>query len=201
MVYRVFSEVAIKGHCFPKTLYQPSPRLGFSSDLGASLRIHANTAVFSLDSFPVLMVRLFLFRVGSLLALFALLVWEAFYRPSGDSFTGNTNFKRHNEYSFAETIWKSTDETQELRKKNLIDYCHKRDPKELLPPYTSNGIPAYYFRNIIVSDNHKVLYCYVPKVACSNWKRVLMVMNGDAADPWSIKTADVHNRSWDIFDI
>lgn len=93
MVYRVFSEVAIKGHCFPKTLYQPSPRLGFSSDLGASLRIHANTAVFSLDSFPVLMVRLFLFRVGSLLALFALLVWEAFYRPSGDSFTGTYNRK------------------------------------------------------------------------------------------------------------
>lgn len=70
---------------------------------------------------------------------------------------------------------------------------------ELLPPHTSNEIPAHYFRNIIVSDRHKLLYCYIPKVACSNWKRVLMVMNGDAADPWSIKTADVHNRSLGYF--
>lgn len=86
-----------------------------------------------------------------------------------------------------------------MRKKHLIDYCHKRDPKELLPPHSSNEIPAYYFRNIIVDDYHKLLYCYIPKVACSNWKRVLMVMNGDAADPWSIKTADVHNRSLGFF--
>ena len=50
-----------------------------------------------------------------------------------------------------------------------------------------------------MNDNHKLLYCYIPKVACSNWKRVLMVMNGDAADPWKIKTADVHNRSLGYF--
>lgn len=93
MVIRVFVEVDKKGHCFPKTLNSSCPRLGFLSDLCAPLRIHANTAVLSSASLTAVlqMVRLFLFRLGSLLGLFALLVWEAFYRPNGDNFAGKHN--------------------------------------------------------------------------------------------------------------
>lgn len=51
--------------------------------------------------------------------------------------------------------------------------------------------------HILVDVKHKLLYCYVPKVACTNWKRVFMVLLGiaDKKNASSIPAEVVHRKS------
>nr|XP_023475611.1 carbohydrate sulfotransferase 13 isoform X1 [Equus caballus] len=48
-------------------------------------------------------------------------------------------------------------------------------------------------RHVLVDDAHGLLYCYVPKVACTNWKRVLLALGGRArGDPRAIPAHEAH---------
>ncbi|XP_066521165.1 carbohydrate sulfotransferase 11-like [Hoplias malabaricus] len=50
-------------------------------------------------------------------------------------------------------------------------------------------------KHVIVDDRHGLLYCYVPKVACTNWKRVLLVLTGELGgphDPLQIAANEAH---------
>lgn len=77
------------------------------------------------------------------------------------------------------------------RVNNLEQECKK---------LTANGSEFLFLEkskldHIVVDDRYKVLYCYVPKVACTNLKRVFLLLTGqmNVTDPLLLKSADVHS--------
>ncbi|XP_069871546.1 carbohydrate sulfotransferase 13-like [Dipodomys merriami] len=81
-------------------------------------------------------------------------------------------------------------EVHRQRRDLLRQACsrHSRRPRALRPEE---------LRHVLVDDAHGLLYCYVPKVACTNWKRVLLALRararGDArADPRAIPAGEAH---------
>ena len=38
--------------------------------------------------------------------------------------------------------------------------------------------------NIIVNEKFKTLYCYIPKVGCTQWKKVMVQLNPSESDVW-----------------
>ena len=42
----------------------------------------------------------------------------------------------------------------------------------------SENLTTDVLKHVLVSDKYKVLYCSVPKGGCSNWKRIILLLNG-----------------------
>lgn len=96
--------------------------------------------------------------------------------------------------------WKKAEATQEKRRSFLREFCKKyggvNDPKANI---------FHIVSRIYVEDKHKILYCEVPKAGCSNWKRILMVLNGLASSAYNISHDTVHYgkhlKTLDSFDL
>lgn len=96
--------------------------------------------------------------------------------------------------------WKKTDMIQEKRRSFLQEFCKKYGGMSHLQPRLLHAVSRIY-----VEDKHKVLYCEVPKAGCSNWKRILMVLNGLASSTYNISHDTVHSKKYlkklDSFDL
>ncbi|XP_056265151.1 carbohydrate sulfotransferase 12-like isoform X2 [Pseudoliparis swirei] len=77
---------------------------------------------------------------------------------------------------------------QEARKRRIGDVCSGKDAVEF-PGRTRafEQIPNRELDHLIVDDTHQIIYCYVPKVACTNWKRVMVVLSQSLISPSSGK--------------
>ncbi|KAM6148576.1 carbohydrate sulfotransferase 9 [Erethizon dorsatum] len=96
--------------------------------------------------------------------------------------------------------WKNTDETQEKRRSFLREFCRKYGAVSHRQSHLFHMVSRIY-----VEDKHKILYCEVPKAGCSNWKRILMVLNGLASSAYNISHDAVHYgkhlKKLDSFDL
>ena len=72
------------------------------------------------------------------------------------------------------------EQRQTVRQQRLRDYCEKHAS-------TRNQSGKNYYAPIIVNDEYKVIFCYIPKVACSQWKRVFLALDNRT------DVDDVHN--------
>nr|XP_020469987.1 carbohydrate sulfotransferase 12-like [Monopterus albus]XP_020469988.1 carbohydrate sulfotransferase 12-like [Monopterus albus]XP_020469989.1 carbohydrate sulfotransferase 12-like [Monopterus albus] len=94
---------------------------------------------------------------------------------------------------------------QKARKQRIMDVCLGKDGLEF-PGRTRafEQVPNRELDHLIVDDTHQIIYCYVPKVACTNWKRVMVVLSQSLispssgqpyTDPEAVPPDLVHNSS------
>ncbi|XP_066910676.1 carbohydrate sulfotransferase 11-like [Clytia hemisphaerica] len=85
-------------------------------------------------------------------------------------------------------------QTQLQRQQHLKEFCqnNRRLRTEKFK------IRDFHF---IYSDKASALYCYIPKVACTNWKKVFQVMDGNYETPLDIKGKEkVHYLKFNTFE-
>ncbi|XP_041459271.1 carbohydrate sulfotransferase 11-like [Lytechinus variegatus] len=73
---------------------------------------------------------------------------------------------------------------QRRRRKHLADVCSANGVHEVAGSQDSH---------FIVDEKYKLVYCYVPKVACTSWKRVFLVLNGVMKRPDDLPQTQVNN--------
>ncbi|KAI9527100.1 hypothetical protein NQZ68_034087 [Dissostichus eleginoides] len=93
-------------------------------------------------------------------------------------------------------------ERQEQRRRLLQEMCANDSVVFPGKNRSFDDIPNKELDHLIVDDRHGIIYCYVPKVACSNWKRIMIVLSESLLrdgvpqrDPLSIPKDLVHNSS------
>uniref|UniRef100_A0A3Q3X931 Carbohydrate sulfotransferase n=1 Tax=Mola mola TaxID=94237 RepID=A0A3Q3X931_MOLML len=86
---------------------------------------------------------------------------------------------------------------QEWRKVLIREVCDSNKKVFYEGKQSWEDIPKHELDHLIVDDNHGIIYCFVPKVACTNLKRIMFVlrMGKPYQDPMSIPGNMVHPTS------
>ncbi|XP_028824358.1 carbohydrate sulfotransferase 11-like [Denticeps clupeoides] len=106
-------------------------------------------------------------------------------RNSSPSRTSRTSLQML--YSSDQTNLSDIQASLKSRRERLEEVCRSH-------PFKKQALTPDDLRHLIVDDEHGLLYCYVPKVACTNWKRVMMVLTGGGRyqEPLAIPANEAH---------
>ncbi|XP_069186250.1 carbohydrate sulfotransferase 11 isoform X2 [Procambarus clarkii] len=91
--------------------------------------------------------------------------------------------------------WADWEEVQGSRRAALHFACfHVKNAK--VKSFTKLLNFRKYLYNLILDDRHRAIYCYVPKVACTNWKRMMMILSGrtNETNPLNISSSIPHEE-------
>ena len=78
-------------------------------------------------------------------------------------------------------VKESEPECNKYRKKALRNTCSKLSNVPHYSNWTLESVREWrkYLGNIVVDDQHKVLFCEIPKAGCTSWKVVLSLLTGN----------------------
>ena len=68
----------------------------------------------------------------------------------------------------------------------IEDTCGERKPFSSLTRWQQQWV----LKHMVVDDKYNLLYCFVPKVGCANWKRVFSTLYGDVQNPEDVHKVD-----------
>ncbi|KAM3590290.1 uncharacterized protein V6R79_007083 [Siganus canaliculatus] len=83
---------------------------------------------------------------------------------------------------------------QQVRKQLLQKTCNRNKETFFNGKHSLDNMSKSDLKHFVVDDKHGIIYCYIPKVACTNWKRVMFVLNltKPYPDPMSVSRDLVH---------
>ncbi|XP_066533981.1 carbohydrate sulfotransferase 12-like [Hoplias malabaricus] len=73
--------------------------------------------------------------------------------------------------------WLNLQHRQYSRKRLIHDICRHNATFHVLRRPTFDDIPGSQLANLIVDDRRGIIYCYVPKVACTEWKSIMIFLS------------------------
>ncbi|KAK6175666.1 hypothetical protein SNE40_014072 [Patella caerulea] len=92
---------------------------------------------------------------------------------------------------FTETFKKTNSRPSEadVRTFHMEKYCYK-----LRKQLQEERVKISQFKYILYDDRYKTLFCQIPKVASTNWRRMFLILSGkmNTTDPGQLKSFDVH---------
>ncbi|XP_078358793.1 carbohydrate sulfotransferase 11-like [Oculina patagonica] len=105
-------------------------------------------------------------------------------------------FKGHSSQDFKDTL-SGSERSQAIELANIMA-SRQQERKRQLSAYCertkTNALQPKDLNHFIVDNKHRIVYCYVPKVACTTWKKIMAHLVGLKSKPLK----SVHDQKFNL---